>query len=253
MNPTEVDPTDPYLREAQTFPRLTDEMSRRVAAYGVEEEVDDGSLLFERGQRTVDFFLVTSGAVETSDTDARGVAHLITTHGAGQFTGEMDMFNDRRVLVSARARGPSRVVRVGRTAFRRLVSAEPDVGEVILRAFILRRVGFIRHAEGGVILVGSRHGSDTQRLVRFMVSNGYPHRVVDTEDDQDFGICLDHFHVTADQLPVLILPGEVVLRNTITPAHPIGNFIVGISYLSSPRPGARLSFRHISSRSSPGP
>ena len=72
-----------------------------------------------------------------------------------------------------------------RADFRRLVIAEPDIGEIVMRAFILRRVGLIRHAQGGVVLIGPAHGADTLRLQRFLTRNGYPHRLLDTELDPD--------------------------------------------------------------------
>ncbi len=213
----EIDPADPYAREGQTFPRLSAEMASRVAGYGAEEDLAEGALLFERGQRSVDFFFVLGGAVEIIDLGPHGEPNVITTHRDRQFTGEMDLFNDRKILVSGRAGGPTRVVRVKRPDFRRLVSAEPDIGEIIMRAFILRRVGFIRHAEGGVVLIGDGRAGDTLRLARFMVRNGYPHRVLDTESDADTEGFFEHFDITADQLPVLILPGNVVLRNPSSP------------------------------------
>jgi hypothetical protein len=148
------DPTDPYEREAQIFPRLLEAMARRVAGYGREETVPDGTLLFERGQKSVDFFLVLSGEVEIFDTDEEDRPNVFTVHGERQFTGELDLFNDRDILVSGRARGETRVVRVPRGDFRRLVMAEPDIGEIIMRAFILRRTGLIQHEQGAVSLVG---------------------------------------------------------------------------------------------------
>jgi thioredoxin reductase (NADPH) len=208
-----LDPADPYAREAQTFPRLSQEMARTVAAYGREERVASGTLLFERGQRSIDFFLVLDGAIEIFETDLKGVPRIFTVHRAGQFTGEMDLFNDRQILVSGRAREESRVVRVKRADFRRLIANEPDIGEIIMRAFILRRVGIIRHTQGGVELVGPGHGADTLRLQRFMVRNGYPHRLLDTERDPDAAGFLDCFKITPDQLPVLVLPGKILLRN----------------------------------------
>jgi thioredoxin reductase (NADPH) len=115
--------------------------------------------------------------------------------------------------VSGRARGDSRVVRVKRSDFRRLVSNEPDIGEIIMRAFILRRVGLIKHAQGGVVLIGAGHAADTLRIQGFLMRNGYPYRLLDTDVDPDAGGFLDCFHLTADQLPVVIAPGEHVYRN----------------------------------------
>lgn len=211
-----LDPSDPYARAAQTFPRLSEDMAGRIAAYGVEETLHAGQLVFERGQRSVDFFLVREGAIEVFETDAHGAAQILTTHHARQFTGEMDLFNERQILVSGRAVADSRVVRVARAEFRRLVAAEPDIGEIIMRAFILRRVGIVRHASGGAVLIGPAHAGDTLRLQRFMTRNNYPHRMLDTEEDADAGGFLDCFHLAPDQLPVLILPGHQVLRNPDT-------------------------------------
>jgi thioredoxin reductase (NADPH) len=207
------DPTDPYEREAQTFPRLSSEQVSRISSYGSEERVPDGTLIFERGQRSVDFFLVLEGAIEIFDTGAQGEPNVFTVHRAHQFTGEMDLFNNRQILVSGRAGGMSRVVRVQRSDFRRLVAGEPDIGEIIMRAFILRRVGLIRHAQGGVVLIGPGHAGDTLRLQRLMTRNGYPHRLLDTERDPDAGGFLECFSVSPDQLPVLVLPGKTLLRN----------------------------------------
>ena len=207
-----IDPSDPYEREAQTFPRLTDEMATRVAGYGSRERLDDGTLVFERGQRSVDFFLVLGGAIAIFEAGADGASNVFTTHRERQFTGEMDLFNDRQILVSGRAAGPTEVVRIHRADFRRLMAGEPDIGEIIMRAFILRRVGFIRHAQGGVILIGPGHGADTLRLQRFMTRNGYPYRLLDTERDADAGGFFASLDMTADQLPVLVLPGKDILR-----------------------------------------
>ncbi len=96
---------DPYQRQDQIFPHLSEEMTRRVAAYGVEEMVPSGTTIFERGQRSVDFFLVLQGSIEIYDVDVHGNAEIFTVHGANQFAGELDLFNDRAILVSGRAGG----------------------------------------------------------------------------------------------------------------------------------------------------
>jgi len=209
-----LDPDDPLAREAQTFPRLSEEMAARIAAYGTEERLPKGTLVFKRGQRGVDFFLVIEGAIEVFDHDEHGAEDVFTVHTDRQFAGELNLFNDREVLVSGRAAVDSRVVRVRRADFRRLVTGESDIAEILMRAFILRRVGLIRHVHGGVVLIGSRHGGDTLRLQRFLTRNAYPHRLLDTEADPDAGGFLDCFSLSADQLPVVIVPGEhKVLRN----------------------------------------
>jgi thioredoxin reductase (NADPH) len=212
------DPTDPYARAGQTFPILSDDMMSRVAAYGSEEQLQPGESIFERGQRGVDFFLVLSGAIEIVDKDSNGIPSVMTVHRERQFTGEMDLFNDRQILVSGRAAGATRVVRVKRSSFRKMMVSESDLGEVIMRAFILRRVGFIRHTQGGVVLVGPGHGGDTLRLQRFMTRNGYPHRMIDSDSPTEADAFIKCHDLKAEELPAVILPGEVALRNPSTVA-----------------------------------
>ena len=208
-----LDADDPYARTAQTFPRLSDEMAARIAAYGREESFDDGAAIFTRGARGVDFFLVIDGGIDVFDIGDHGDERHLVAHGPGQFTGEVDLFNDRAILVSARAAGPTRAVRVAHADFRRLLSSESDIGEIVMRALILRRVGLIRHAQGGVVLVGPAHGGDLLRLARFLTRNAYPHRLLDTESDIETEGFLAGFGVAADALPVVVLPDARVLRN----------------------------------------
>ncbi len=205
-------PDDPYAREAQTFPQLTAEQVERVARFGVEETLRKGDMAFTRGERSVDFFLVRDGSIEIFDTDKQGHANVITTHRDRQFTGELDLFNDRQILVSGRAGMDSRVIRVPREDFRRMITSEPDIGEIIMRAFILRRVGLIGHGQGGVPLIGRGNGGDTLRIQRFLTRNGYPHRLIDIDKDEDTEGFLDCFGLGDDALPVVIYEGRP-LRN----------------------------------------
>jgi len=208
-----LDPTDPLARETQTFPRLSDEMTERVAAYGTRQSVPAGTVLFQQGERSADFFLVLQGSVEIIETDVQGTPNVFRIAEERQFTGEMNLFNERRTLVSGRARTDCRLVRVRHADFRRLVSFEPDIGEIIMRAFILRRVALVRHSQAGVELIGPRHGSDTLRLQRFMTRNNYPFRLHDTEVPGDAGGFLECFSVASEELPIVVLPGEGILRN----------------------------------------
>ena len=175
-----ADPNDPYTREGQIFPKLSDEEIGRVADYGRTEALEDGASLFRRGQRGVDFFLVREGAVEIVDHDGEtGAEKVITTHGPAQFTGELDLFNQRKILVDGRAKGRTVVVRLDRDQFRRMSSTEQDIGETIMRAFILRRTAFIVNKEAGAVVVGDANDRDVIRINRFLARNGYPVTVCD--------------------------------------------------------------------------
>jgi len=209
----ELDPTDPWAREAQTFPRLSPEMAARLARYGSEESLPAQTVLFSRGDRGADFFFVLEGAIEILDTADDGTPHVMRSHREHQFSGELTQFNDRQILVSGRTGPASRVVRVKRADFRRLVTGEPDIGEIVMRAFILRRVGMLRHGQAGVVLIGPAHSADTLRLEQFLTRNGYPHRLIDTVHDGASTGFLECFGVVPSELPVVIVPGDRALRN----------------------------------------
>ena len=207
-----VDPSDPYLREAQTFPTLTRPMIERIGEFGTRQSLSRGAMLFASGQRGVDFFVVLSGAVEVYDTDEHGQERIVHVHAANEFTGELDLFNNRRNLVSGRAREDTEVIRVERADFRRLVAVEADIGEILMRAFILRRVGLIRHSQGAVVLVGSSRSAEMLRIQSFLTRNGYPFQLLDTDTDADAAGFLDCFELTHEQLPVVVLSNKEVLR-----------------------------------------
>lgn len=211
--PEPLDPSDPWARQEQTFPKLNEEMIGAVARYGQEEAPAAGAVLFERGQRSVDFFLVLQGNIEVFEIDLEGVPHLLRLIGPGQFTGELYLLNERQALVSARAGIATRLIRVRRPDFRRLLASEPDIAEIFMRAFILRRVGYILHGTAGVDVAGPGHSGDTLRIQQFMRRNGYPYRLLDTESDADAAAFLTCFNLTQEQLPVVVMPGKVILRN----------------------------------------
>lgn len=210
--PPDNDPSSPQNRREQTFPRLNDEMAARLVKYGVEETVPAGTVLFRRGDRRIDYFFVIEGCIEIYDLDKDGQPNIFTVHGPSQFTGEVDLFSERQVMVNGRTGADTRLVRVDPVGFRKLVSGEPDIGEIIMRAFILRRVGLIQSGQGGVILVGSSHAADTIRLRSFLIRNGYPYRLLDVDVDEDAVHMLDCLGVRPSECPVVVMPDRRVLR-----------------------------------------
>src|SRR5262245_19548138 len=132
---TVVNPADPYVRRAQTFPRLTAEQVERASELGAVEALRKGATLFARRDRATDSFIVIEGAIDIYD-DAPARSIVLVTHGVNEFTGDLDLFNDRRILVTARMGTTGQVLRIRRPSFRRLLAAEPDIAEIIMRAFI---------------------------------------------------------------------------------------------------------------------
>lgn len=211
--PSLVAPVDPYERRAQIFPRLSDEALARARAFGTEAALAKGHVVFRRGDRTADFFIVLEGHIEIYEDTARG-EQVLATHAEHQFTGELDLFNDREILVSGRMGADGRVLRFHRPQFRRLLSAEPDIAEIVMRAFILRRVGLIEHEQGGVTVFGEPRDVDALRIRRFLRRNGYPHHWIDPESDAGKAFVAEHAiesndtAVIGDACRVLIRPGN---------------------------------------------
>jgi thioredoxin reductase (NADPH) len=210
--PAENDPASPMNRRDQTFPHLNEDMAARLVKYGVEETVPAGTMLFSRGERRVDYFFVLEGCIEVYDFHEDGSANIFVVHGPNQFTGEVDLLSERQIMVNGRTGSETRLVRIDPKHFRKLISGEPDIGEIIMRAFILRRVGLIQSGQGGVILAGSAHAADTVRIRIFLIRNGYPYRLLDTDVDADVRHLIDGFGLDPSECPVVILPDRRVLR-----------------------------------------
>jgi thioredoxin reductase (NADPH) len=214
--PPATSPSDPYARTAETFPRLTDEQVARVAAFGAVEDVAAGTVLFEIDDRGVDFFLVLEGFIEIYEPSEDGSAHVMTVHADHQFTGELDLFTDRAILVGGRMAVDGRVARLGRAQFRRMLAAEPDIAEIVMRALILRRTGFISHGHAVVSIVGSRRSADTLRLQRFLTRNGHPVQTLAPEVDAEATARLVAAGLDPDDTPVAFCgPNRVLVRPTI--------------------------------------
>ncbi|MDQ0839290.1 FAD-dependent oxidoreductase [Sphingomonas faeni] len=207
---------DPYSRTAQIYPVLDAEMILRIAPYGPKQTFTEGATLYRRGERRADFFVVLSGRVGVFTSDDLGAEHLLTVHERGQFTGELDHLSARALLVTARALGEVEVIRIAAADFTGFMSAEPDIGEVVMRAFILRRMGFIHHDRAGITLIGPANDADTVRLERFAVRNGYPVRLIDTRADPTASDLVVEFGLEPRDLPAIVT-AELVLRNPSTP------------------------------------
>lgn len=208
----EIGPSDPYVRKEQTFPTLSDAEIDLLRPFGVVEQKKKGDVLFERGERTVDFFVILKGNIEIYEHRAEG-HKTITIHAFHQFTGELDLFNDRKILVGGRMGEDGEVLRICRPEFKKLMVAEPDIAEKIIRAFILRRMGLISHKQGSVTLLRTAQNADTVRIERFLRRNGYPVETIDCIKE-DCDEILQRYSLTKNCLPAVIIHlGDKVICN----------------------------------------
>ena len=194
------------------FPIFTPAQMARIAEHGRRRPVNRGDILFEAGDAVVSFYIVAAGRVEIVR-PADGSETLVTVHGPGQFTGEINMITGRRTLVRARVSEPGEVIEMDRECLLGFVQTDADISEILMRAFILRRVELIARGLGDAIVIGSSHCAGSLRVKEFLTRNVHPYTYIDLDRDPDVQTLLDRFQVTEDDIPVLVCRGEVVLRN----------------------------------------
>jgi thioredoxin reductase (NADPH) len=196
----------------QIFPTLTASQIARITTHGKRRPAAQGEVLFAAGGDNISFFVVTAGRMDIVRPDRTGET-LVTIHEPGEFTGESSILSGRRPLVTARMAESGEVIELDREALLALVQTDSELGEIIMRAFILRRLELIAHDIGDVVLVGSTHSPGTLRIREFLSRNGHPFSYIDLDRDAGVQDLLDSFQVTVEEIPIVICLGEVVLRN----------------------------------------
>ena len=198
-------------RREQIFPRLTEAQLERMARYGTRRTVRDGEVLFRQGDEGIHFYVVLSGELDILRPEGDGEA-LIVRHQAGNFSGETAMLSGRRALATGRFRGDGEVVDIPPSGLRDLVVTDAELSELLMRAFILRRVSLISNHLGDAVVVGSRHCANTLRIKEFLTRNGHPYLYLDVEEDEGARALVERFHILPHDIPVLICRGTKVLR-----------------------------------------
>ncbi len=123
------------------------------------------------------------------------------------------MITGRRALARMRVSEPGEVIELNREQLLDLVQTDAELSEILMRAFILRRVELIARDLGDVVVIGSTHCAGTLRVKEFLTRNGHPYHYIDLDRDAEAQELLDRFHVSAADVPVLICRGDAVLRN----------------------------------------
>jgi thioredoxin reductase (NADPH) len=197
------------LTDERLFPTLTDAQVARIAARGRRRPIGRGDVLVDIGDRTAGFFVVLSGEIEVSDSTGT----VIVTHRSGQFSGEATMITGRRAMARLSASAAGEVVELTREQLLGLVQTDAELSQILMRAFMLRRIELIARDIGDVVVLGSTHCAGTLRIREFLTRNGHPFHYIDLDRDAEAQEMLDHFHVTAADVPVVICRGDAVLKN----------------------------------------
>ncbi len=165
------------------FPCLTEEMIERLQGYGREEILAPETALFARGQREVDMFVLVEGELGIYSQDEKNERKLLATLREKQFTGELDLLSSRRTLVDGCTLTKCVLLRIPRSELQRLMRSEGDIANLIMQATIWRRIGIIEDGSG-IVLLGHSAASETISLQRFLIRNGYPHRLIEPTAEQ---------------------------------------------------------------------
>ena len=198
--------------QAEAFPVLTAAQIARIRTLANVRPVQVGEVLFEPGKLGTSCFVVISGKLDIAMPGLSG-EQVFVTYGSGQFSGEVVLISGARVLARGRVAEAGEFLELSSDALRALIARDAELSDIFMRAFLLRRVALISEGLGNVIVLGSRHSSNTLRLREFLTRNSHPYSYVDLDSDKTSQDLLDRFDIKLEDIPVVICGGKRVLRN----------------------------------------
>jgi thioredoxin reductase (NADPH) len=200
-------------RRDQMFPTLAPAEIDRVRRFGELRSYRAGEYLARTGEVGPGMFVILAGEVAVTQRDDRASHPPIVVHGPGSFMAELAQLSGRPALVDGVAQSPVEAVVIPSDRLRNLLVEEAELGERIMRALILRRVGLLETGAGGPVIVGRSENSDVLRLEGFLARNGHPHQRLDPDTDAGAKTLLERFHLDPKQLPIVLCPNGRMLRN----------------------------------------
>jgi len=206
-------PVGMQARRHQMFPDLEPAEIERLRRFGEVRSYGMGEALAKVGEVGHGLTIILAGKVDITQHDESGRRKPIVTHGPGAFMGELAQLAGRPALVDAYAQGPVEALIIPPDRLRALLVAEAELGERIMRALILRRVGLLETGAGGPVIVGGAENGDVLRLEGVLSRNGHPHQRLNPETDPEAKALIERFRVDPGQLPIVLCPGGQLLRN----------------------------------------
>jgi thioredoxin reductase (NADPH) len=191
-----VETPDPH----GAFPRLTREQLETLSAAGERRPVRPGEVLYAQGECSSNWYVVLSGKVAIQHREG-DETRTVRVHGPGRFLGELGLLEGQPSFFGAVAAEPGEVLVVPVGELRRLVAGDPVLGDVILRAYLVRRALIIGSGDG-LRIVGSCYSPDTRRLLEFVARNRLPYRLDDLDQDRGAEALLRRLGVTVEETPV---------------------------------------------------
>jgi thioredoxin reductase (NADPH) len=200
-------------RRDQMFPVLEPKEIERARRFGELRAYERGEAIVIAGHASAGVTVVLSGKIDITERDPSGNRRLIVTHGRGEFMGELAQLAGRPSLVDAHAQERVEALVIPHERLQAFLISEADLGERIMRAMILRRVGLLETGAGGPVIVGRAEDGDVLRLEGFLRRNGHPHLRLDPENDLAAKALIERFDIETGDLPIVLCPGGQLLRN----------------------------------------
>jgi len=200
-------------RGEQMLPVLDTLEIERVRRFGECRSFAKGAALLTIGQVGPGLMVILSGRVDVTHVDKTGQRISIVGHGPGEFVGELAQLAGRPALADVTAEEPVQALVIAPDRLRALLIAEAELGERIMRALIIRRVGLLETGSGGPTIVGRADNGNVLRLQIFLRRNGQPQQLLDPDIDPEAKALIERFHVDPGQLPIVLCPGGQLLRN----------------------------------------
>lgn len=200
-------------RGEQMLPVLDALEIERVRRFGECRSFAKGAALLNIGQVGPGLMVILSGRVDVTHVDKTGQRISIVGHGPGEFVGELAQLAGRPALTDVTAEEPVQALVIAPDRLRALLIAEAELGERIMRALIIRRVGLLETGSGGPIVVGRSDNGNVLRLQIFLRRNGQPQQLLDPDIDPEAKALIERFHVDPGQLPIVLCPSGQLLRN----------------------------------------
>ncbi|MGX9146515.1 FAD-dependent oxidoreductase [Mesorhizobium sp. 128a] len=200
-------------RRDQMFPILADADIERMRRFGEASSYAAGEHIVTAGSVAPGLVVILSGSADITQDVGLGRRETIVTHGPGNFIGELAQLSSRPSLVNAEAKEPVEAFVIPSQRLRDLMVQEASLGERIMRALILRRVGLLESGSSGPIVIGPAANGDTLRLQGFLRRSGQPHRALDSDSDPCAKTLIEHFRVDQHQLPIVLCPNGKLMHN----------------------------------------
>ena len=197
----------------QMFPSLAQPEIDRLRRFGEIRSYGAGERLVATGEVSPGLFVILAGEVAITQRNALGYEEAIVTHGPGAFMGELNQLSGRPSLVDAHAVKPVEAIVLPTARLRDVLVAEAELGERIMRALILRRVGLLQGGIAGPLIVGRASDANVLRLAGFLSRNGQPYQMLDPDSDGCARTLVERVGVEHSQLPIVLCANGQILRN----------------------------------------